>query len=86
MKKNSDDTGWDTKVGPLRLTPTFFTSIFITPQPDSMIFRTIQRHFILNTFIDSKFIKFIKVAAPGESLMTLILLSTNAKGSLALDV
>jgi len=38
------------------------------PQPNSVIFGQLQHRFILNTSVDSKFIKFIKkVAPPGES-------------------
>jgi len=53
---------------------------FKTPQP--MIFGTLQRRFNLNTSVSSKFIKFIRQSgATWRKLITLIILSTNAKGS-----
>jgi len=52
------------------------------PELISMIFGTLQHHFILNIFVDSKFIKFIvQSGATWRKLTIPILLSANAKGS-----
>jgi len=70
------------KVKLLYLKTHIFAYVFRMPQPISMIYGTLQRHFSLNTIVDSKFIKFIKQSgAAWWKLITLILLSTNTKGS-----
>jgi len=57
------------------------------PKPISIIFGALQCRFILNTPIDSKFIKFIiQSGTMWQKLKTWILLSTNAKGSSAYNV
>jgi len=60
--------------------------IFKTPEVlvVFMIFGTLQRRLILNTSVNSKFIKYIvQSGATWRYLTTRVLLSTNAKGSSA---
>jgi len=52
--------------------------VFKTPEQISLIFDTLQRHFILNTSVDSIFIKFIIQSGAIWQKLTQILLSTNA--------
>jgi len=60
-------------MGPLHLKTHI---VFEMPEPIFMIFGTLQYRFILNTSVDLNFIKFIKQR---RKLVSLILLSMNAK-------